>query len=404
MTVARDDLDALTGLRFVAAFTIALGHSYGPILEITALGMPLFFTLSGFIIHYVYAEAFRSGWSRATREFAIARFSRLYPLYFVLLIYLMVRTPPGHALWHPQNFAALLAYLGACWTWWPFVTDGQPAQFFFISWSVSTEIFFYLCYALFLHRIAAIRSARTCLIVLAVFCFLAYAVFFVLFATRDLWEPMALHAQPVFIPRDRDFDASFYRWLLYLSPYCRLPEFVGGVLTCQLFLLSRRQRGVLDRVRPATLGIVGIAVMAVLFAQFHYFGRTGAWLEIGHFGYGAFLVNLHQNFLFAPCCYLLIFSLACGGWGLARALASGPARFLGDISYSTYLSHQLVADKIQRLGLEFGPLPLYLVVLMAVFYAVSWVLFSVIEMPAKRLLRRWFSRVARRPAAVSASE
>ena len=52
-----------------------------------AIGMPLFFTLSGFIIHYVYADAFASGWRRAGGEFAIARFSRIYPLYLALLVY-----------------------------------------------------------------------------------------------------------------------------------------------------------------------------------------------------------------------------------------------------------------------------------------------------------------------------
>ena len=73
MAIPRDNIDALTGLRFVAAFTIALGHYYEPWLEVSGIGMPLFFTLSGFIIHYVYAESFAGGWPRATWEFAVAR-------------------------------------------------------------------------------------------------------------------------------------------------------------------------------------------------------------------------------------------------------------------------------------------------------------------------------------------
>jgi hypothetical protein len=97
MTVTRDNLDALTGLRFVAAFTIALGHYFPPWREITGIGMPLFFTLSGFIIHYVYADTFTGGWRRATSEFAIARFSRIYPLYFALLAY---PRPDGSTAYH----------------------------------------------------------------------------------------------------------------------------------------------------------------------------------------------------------------------------------------------------------------------------------------------------------------
>jgi peptidoglycan/LPS O-acetylase OafA/YrhL len=404
MTVARDNIDALTGLRFIAAFLIVLGHSYNPWLEVTAIGMPLFFTLSGFIIHYVYAEAFGQSWSRAKTEFAVARFSRLYPLYFVLLAYLIVRTPMGHSLAHPQNFPALFAYLAACWTWWPFTINGEPAGFFYISWSVSTEIFFYFAYALVLYRLANIRTVRTCFIALVVFCIAAYVFFFALFMTRDIWEPAALGARPDFISRVDDYNHSFYRWVLYDSPYCRLPEFIGGVLTCQLFRLSRRQRSELDRAPAAALGIIGIVVMAVLYAQFRYFGETDPWKAVDHFTYGAFIVNLHQNFLFAPCCYLLIFSLARGGWGLATALSSRPAQFFGDISYSTYLSHPQLMQKLQLVGLEsLGTLP-YLLLLLVAVYAFSWLLYSIIEMPAKRTLRTLFNAWALRRAAVPASE
>ena len=99
MTVARDNLDALTGLRFVAAFTVVIGHSYRPLLEVSGIGMPLFFTLSGFIIHYVYADAFATGgWRRAAGEFAGARFSRLYPLYLLLLVWSLLRGPMGPPL------------------------------------------------------------------------------------------------------------------------------------------------------------------------------------------------------------------------------------------------------------------------------------------------------------------
>jgi peptidoglycan/LPS O-acetylase OafA/YrhL len=403
VAVARDNIDALTGLRFVAALMIVVGHSYTPALETTAIGMPLFFTLSGFIIHYVYSDAFSQGWRRATGEFAVARFSRLYPLYFVLLAYLILRSPGGHSFGHIQNFPALLAYLLMCWTWWPFEIDGHGAGFFYISWSVSTEIFFYICYALFLYRIIAIRNIRSCLFILIAFCILAYVLFFTLFATRDIWEPMALANHPEYVARVDNYNLSFYRWLLYISPYCRLPEFIGGVLTCQLFLLSRQHPSRIGRVSPALVGTVAIAVMAVLYVQFRYFGETDPWYAIGHFTYGAFIVNLHQNFLFAPCCYALIFSLACGGWRLSRLLASRPAGFLGDISYSTYLSHPLVIDKVERMGLQFTPVALYLLVLFAVIYALSWVLYSLIEMPAKRLLRTIVYNWTLRRAAMATS-
>src|SRR5260370_292937 len=90
-----DAIPSLTGVRFVAAFTIAAGHIYSPVNELTLIGMPLFFTLSGFIIHYVYAAPFAASWRGAAVEFAGARFSRIYPLYFVLLLVALITTPMG---------------------------------------------------------------------------------------------------------------------------------------------------------------------------------------------------------------------------------------------------------------------------------------------------------------------
>ena len=88
-------------------------------------GMPLFFTLSGFIIHYVYADAFAAQRRRAVGEFAIARFSRIYPLYAVLLAYQLFRTPMGPPLAHLSELPILLAYLTASWTWFPYQIGGD---------------------------------------------------------------------------------------------------------------------------------------------------------------------------------------------------------------------------------------------------------------------------------------
>ena len=62
----REPLPVLTGLRFLAAFSVMIGHGlgaflghaqadFGPIYwfsQLSGLGMTLFFVLSGFVIHY----------------------------------------------------------------------------------------------------------------------------------------------------------------------------------------------------------------------------------------------------------------------------------------------------------------------------------------------------------------
>jgi peptidoglycan/LPS O-acetylase OafA/YrhL len=390
MTVARDNLDALTGLRFVAAFTIVLGHIYQPWLEVTAIGMPLFFTLSGFIIHYVYADVFAGGWRGAGREFAIARFSRIYPLYFVLLVFSLTHGPMRPALMNAEGIPVLASYFLACWTWWPFILNGELLLewYFHISWSVSTEIFFYIVYALVLYRIARLTSLRRCLIMVAGFCAGAYALFYVLFLTRDLWEPALLQVFPQFTPRTTNFNGSLYRWILYISPYSRIFEFIGGVLICQLFRLVRARPELRARIPSGLLALVAIAAIAVLFAAFQYLGEHNPWLSPGNHSFGAYLVTLHMNFLFAGPCYLLIFSLALGGSAVATVLSSRLCRFLGDISYSTYLSHPMAERILLHAGLVVTAWWAHLLVVLVIIYAMSWVLYSIVEVPAKRGLRQ----------------
>src|SRR5215469_3559660 len=84
-------IPALTGLRFVAAASILVEHAADWLAQFSnsnvqqyfafvgMYGMPLFFVLSGFVIHYNYRKLFLSrSIARATCEFAAARFARLF--------------------------------------------------------------------------------------------------------------------------------------------------------------------------------------------------------------------------------------------------------------------------------------------------------------------------------------
>lgn len=387
-----DILAPLTGIRFVAAFTIAAGHTYHSIDALTMIGMPLFFTLSGFIIHYVYSGAFAAGWRPAAAKFAEARFSRIYPLYVILLGVAVITTPMGSVLHHSDAFGTMFAYLFACWTWLPLPIDGRAAQdwYYSISWSVPTEIFFYLCYAVLLHRLARIRSVRTCAIALGTLCVGAYGWFYLLFETRDAWEAFALQYVPSLPSRATDFGNSFYRWFLYFSPYSRIFEFLAGCLTCQLYLLLRCNPVALRRLNfellswlPAglILGIVGLCQIV---------GGHQPWLTDQSLP--SFFLALHMNFLLAPFCCALIFALALGRSTLSRILSTGVAVLLGEISYSTYLGHPLAQQFIEHSALGHVQHLAPLAALVAI-YVFSWMFYQSLEVPLKVWLRRLFARL-----------
>ena len=99
--MSKVDIPQLTGLRFVAAFSILFLHAVDWCIPFTdtnlpiaianwvgVYGMPLFFVLSGFVIHYNYALLFRDRpYAGASRNFFAARFARIYPLYFFFFLF-----------------------------------------------------------------------------------------------------------------------------------------------------------------------------------------------------------------------------------------------------------------------------------------------------------------------------
>jgi peptidoglycan/LPS O-acetylase OafA/YrhL len=385
------DIPALTGLRFVAAATIVLAHFaegsqfafFGLRSPISVIGMPLFFALSGFIVHYVYAAPFADGWRTAVPAFALARFSRLYPLFFALLLFYVLGRLGRMFYAHPGIGLSFASLTG---TWWYWVVDGASlaGQRYHISWSISTEVFFYLVYALGLYRVAALGGVRRCAVLLAALCLLTFAALYGVFATQGSWQAFVLARHPEFISTEVDMNNSFYRWLVYLSPYFHLPEFIAGCLTCQIYLLMRRSGTPVRVGTGEVLAWIGVAWILAAFALL-----VGSW----DFGFGgqflSFVVFLHMNFLMAPGCCLLILALALGGSSLARLLGYRMPTYLGEVSYSIYLGHPFVFSFLVLVGLA---APAYAMTLGLVL-VVAWasLLYFAIERPGKAWLRAAFS-------------
>lgn len=405
MRSLRDNIDALTGLRATAALMIVLGHTIGffnyPWLIVCVPGMTIFFTLSGFIIHHVYAETFSSGWAPATRSFAVARISRLYPLYIILFIFNLTMEPMASTLISKDNLIYLVAYLTGTWTWWPTIIDGQPIfeWQYGISWSISTELFFYVIYALVLYRAINIKSLKKSIMLLLGFCLFSVLFFYIVMITRDIWEAFGLRFFPQFTARNANFTNSFYRWALYISPYSRVFEFAGGVLACQVFRLLRQRGIATTRLTLEFLTVSGLLLLLSSVGLLYYYAYHSAWLAAGNMSFGALVVNLHMNFLFAPACYVLIISLALGSSVIGRLLGSRPAVFAGDVSYSTYLSHQYAEELVGLAGVPFTVAVVLLAAALPTVYLLSWMLYSVVEVPGKRFLRQ---ALQPRPAVVAA--
>jgi peptidoglycan/LPS O-acetylase OafA/YrhL len=100
------DIRSLTGVRGVAAVVIVIYHfgkfRLDPASSVTVWSVPhgylpvdMFFMLSGYVIGYVYRDAFLSEPWRNYQTFLIKRVARLYPAYIVIAAFYALKIALG---------------------------------------------------------------------------------------------------------------------------------------------------------------------------------------------------------------------------------------------------------------------------------------------------------------------
>ena len=176
---------SLDGLRGIAAVGVMIFHfNYfflpqaaltsmlpfmRPILDRAYLGVDLFFLMSGFVMAHVYGQKLSSNWRAHWRDFAVMRFARIYPL-FVLTTLVMVVT---HALAHiPLSWISFsgrsLALQPLLLQVWGGLSWNYP------SWSISTEAAAYACFVFSAGALITGKYPRViaaiCVAILAALC------------------------------------------------------------------------------------------------------------------------------------------------------------------------------------------------------------------------------------------
>jgi peptidoglycan/LPS O-acetylase OafA/YrhL len=371
----------LTGLRFVAAATVAIGHAAPSlrhdwvgqlIAQVSSIGMTLFFVLSGFVLWLTYAERLLRAPKATLRDFAVARFARLYPMYAVVVLAIT-----GYlVIWRNQDLAPLGFVLTMTQAWFPeiggtmLVAAIQPLEHL---WSISVELFFYLLFPLACLSLGGIHRARSIVLAAA----LNVVVFAILTAAFFLKGDAFLHATVPSLTHDG------MAWLTYYSPYLHISQFLAGCLTAQLYLkLAAVQVDDAERrlIMPAFwLSVSGLlAAPALLFFQPDWHAAS-FWIEIA--------VRLDQIVSFS------ILILAVARLDRLRFLGSKAAVTGGECSYSIYLLHPFLFRFALIGKSEFPGLPEFfarLFFFVAIATAVAWVFYRLVEVPSKSWLRNAF--------------
>lgn len=409
----------LDGIRFSAALLVMIAHGTfnsaaipEPLLNFlwtaAGVGLSLFFTLSGFVIHYGYHDTVtvRGGVS----AFAIARFARLYPLYFAVLLYEVFASGALGPMLRgiaPDKVISLFFDGTLKHSWWYGVLGQNNLIFQWgdstaVAWSISAEIALYMLYptlCIIAYRLKSLRAN-----VLFVCCICLGQILFCILAV-GCRSFIIDHYQMAFGSVIKDGSNSgtydqFFQWLQNYSPYPRFGQFALGVAMANIFI-RREQREVASS-WCASRGITPGAVLLIALGYWVSYSFFISPLNLSSAQYQSFLNNC------------LIFSLfAAGLIYLAAAMPKARTiRFFGsllmvqagDATYASYLLHvpllYFVNNNIASLAIAGAPpgkavvRAIFLLLTYLFIALVSYGIFRIFEAPARRWIRRHCPPVA----------
>lgn len=352
-------IHSLTSLRMFAALGVFMSHlgiyslsSIPQLNEISRyfskgyIGVTFFYILSGFIINYSFSKHLAEG-RFSNKDFIVYRLARLFPVHVVSLICVL------YLFGYVQNFDATnkeaLAYNVLLLQ--SFIPD-SAYYFSFnpVSWSISCEMFFYLCF---------------CLLVKCKTRYLT-AIF------------VAVQAVNIYFLNNPPANISLH-WLYYINPLFRITDFILGIIICRAFLA-----------KPVTLKASVCSTMEV--GSLLFLALT-VYVSSNHLSN----TNYAYDVLFIPCMASIVIAFAFNGGIISRILANKYLILLGEASFSFYMFHWMIVSKmIEIMQPDKGSVTsilIYTASSLAVAIVVSVLSFKFIEMPANRAIRSGWDKV-----------
>ena len=365
-------LDALTSLRFFAAAMIVVGHAFQYLGDAAmsapfawGQGVTFFFVLSGFILAYTYSELpTRSH----VKNFWLARFARIWPLHIASLLLLLLALPnvPTFGWAGSGEFTVTLANLALLQAWIP--SSKYFYSYNYVSWSISTEFFFYLLFPFLIYRWSSTWHIKIIISAL---------LLLVLFAIGNIFQLS---------------DASYPNgtWLIYINPMSRIFEFIVGIAACSIYTTRRSKSNQINKTMAT--GIEALTVL-LLFLSLWFFIPGYAPLIKSIAGESVVMWWNRSGAVLLFALLIIVFAMQ-SGW-LSRILQLRPFVLLGEISFSLFLVHQIVLRYHNAYRSEFSMIPenwLYGIYWLSIL-VISYFMYKVIERPCQRYIRsipqRW---------------
>jgi peptidoglycan/LPS O-acetylase OafA/YrhL len=360
-------LHPLTSLRFFAAAAIVVGHILPTVVGVPGdgrygLGVGFFFVLSGFILTYVYRDfAGHSVWA-----FYLARIARLWPVHLVTFLIAALILQPD-LLRSPVHLMTALINVLMLQSWLPI--SGLVFSWNAPSWSISVELWFYI----FFPFLAASRRL-----------WIWFALLAIIAATIVMTVPVG---------PSKAFQFSFVHMVMQ-HPAVRIVEFAAGVAAGRLFNAGKRLRWT----------GTGLEIAALLAVGIYAWTSPAVNQEIARSGFPALGVWYSQSGGFIVFAFAM-FVFAQNEGKISRILSWPLLVLLGEISFSTYMLHQLIMRyaSVHQWSSTLGT-PLAVLVVLFLIYGGSYLLWRLIERPCRQAIIMSAARSITRPHAGRASQ
>lgn len=273
-------------------------------------GVSFFFVLSGFILTYNYFPKFETISRDQLSKFYVSRFSKIYPLHiltFLMAIPFFLRNQMG-STFDGLSVAAstLVKAVSNLFLVQSFFPSGK-VHFAFngVAWSLSNEIFFYIFIPFIMFGLFKLMKSSVGAKEILLFMVVLWGVLFLVYGSVQ--------------------NAPLNDWALYVFPLARVWDFLMGVMLGIIFR-ERPKR----TVKHATIlfSLLELSSLALLIAAFLYSGHVRQSLKFSVY------------FMPVWCALIYVFSYQKGF--LSKLMSHRLFVYLGKISFSFYMVHQLI--------------------------------------------------------------
>jgi peptidoglycan/LPS O-acetylase OafA/YrhL len=341
-------LDGLRTLSFAVVFAAHAGLYY---VVPGGFGVTVFFFLSGFLITTLLRREFDKTASVSLRKFYVRRVLRILPPFYLILFAAVALVALG-ALAGPVEPKAVLAQALHYANYYMIGHGaGGVAPGTGVYWSLAVEEHFYLLFPLLYLSLRkrnvsqagqALTLGALCVLILCWRCLLVYGL--------DSSEDRTYMAS------DTRFDSILFG--------CTLAVFGNPMLDA-----SRIRDGIWKGVL-LPLGLLGLLASFLI--------RDAAFRETARYSL--------QGLALIP---VFVCAMRFPNWGLIKLLNYRPVAFIGVLSYSLYLIHQVVLAAFKPvLEPRFGAI-FTAVVGLAVSLALAWLVHVCVELPFARWRKRF---------------